>query len=319
MAGLTGGGAVWVGVPAGAVGAGFFLALLSGSPGAVILVYLAQLPLFAAGLWLGAGAAAISGLAASVLVGVAAGAIAAALFAALYAAPVAFLVRCSLLARQRDDGGTEWYPSGRLAAWLTGFGVAVAVAVIWMLGGPEGIRALLRDALNPALTRFGGPSEAERNAFVDFFATIMPGVAAASWMVMTISNGLLAQGVLARFGVNWRPSPDLAALSLPPWLPALWPVAAVLAVFAGAPRFLGVNLLIVLAVPLCLAGLAVVHALARRLSRPAVPLALFYVLTALLGWPLFLVAILGAVDAVLGLRRRWVPASTVGRKREWSN
>jgi hypothetical protein len=305
-------------VPAGAVGAGFFLALLSGSPGAVILVYLAQFPLFAAGLWLGAGTAVIAGLTGTAVVGVAGGAIAAALFAALYGAPAAFLVRCSLLARPRD-GGTEWYPSGRLAAWLTGFGVAVAIAVTWLLGGPEGIRALLREALNPALTRFGGPSAAERNAFVDFFATIMPGVAAASWMVMTISNGILAQGVLARFGANWRPSPDLAALSLPPWIPALWPVAAVLAIFAGAPRFLGVNLLIVLAVPFCLAGLAVVHALARRLSRPAVPLALFYVLTALLGWPLFLVAILGAVDAVLGLRRRWVPASAVGRKREWSN
>ena len=44
---------------------------------------------------------------------------------------------------------------------------------------------------------------------------VIPGIVAASWMIMLVANGALAQGVLARFGANWRPSPDLAGLGLP--------------------------------------------------------------------------------------------------------
>ena len=35
---------------------------------------------------------------------------------------------------------------------------------------------------------------------------IIPGVVAASWMVTTVANAALAQGLLVRFGANWRPS-----------------------------------------------------------------------------------------------------------------
>jgi hypothetical protein len=62
--------------------------------------------------------------------------------------------------------------------------------------------------------------------------------------------------------------------------------------------------MIVLAVPFCLAGLAVLHTVARRFSRPAIPLVTFYVLAGVFGWPLLLVALLGLLDSPLGLRRR---------------
>ena len=85
----------------GALGAALYLAVLTGSPGALILVYLAQLPLFAAGLWLGVAAAAAAALTASMVLLAAGGMVAAMLFAGLYAAPVVLLVRQALLARQR--------------------------------------------------------------------------------------------------------------------------------------------------------------------------------------------------------------------------
>lgn len=307
-------GTVALGLAAGALGAGCFLAMLSGSPGTVIFVYLAQLPLFAAGLWLGAGASMLAGLGATVLVMAIGGVVAASLFAALYAVPVALLARQALLARRQADGATEWYPPGLLAAWLTALGLATIAAVVVLLGGPDGIRALLHTALAPAVSHLAEENQAEGNSFVDFVAGIMPGIVAVSWMVMTLSNGVLAQGVLARFGAAWRPSPDLALLSLPLWVPALVPVAGAAAAFAGITRFLGVNVLIALGVPFCLAGLAVLHALARRLQRPALPLAVFYVLTGLLGWPLLLVAVLGIADSVLGLRRRWAVAPIMRRE-----
>jgi hypothetical protein len=73
----------------------------------------------------------------------------------------------------------------------------------------------------------------------------------------------------------------------------------------GTARFLGINVMIVLAVPFCLAGLAVLHTLARRFSRPAIPLVTFYVLAGVFGWPLLVVALLGLLDSSLGLRRRF--------------
>src|SRR5271167_1568085 len=267
-AGIAGTGALL-----GALGAALYLAVLTGSPGSLILVYLAQLPLFAAGLWLGVAAAATAAVTASVVLLAVGGIIAAALFAGLYAVPVVLLVRQALLARSGPEGAVEWYPPGLLTAWLTGLGlVALAVALL-LLGGPSGIAALLRESLAPAIDRFVDGSDASRDALTEELARVVPGVVAASWMVMTASTAMLAQGVLARFRVSWRPSPDLAALTLPTWVTAVFGVAATATAVGGAARFLGINVMIVLAIPFCLAGLAVLHTAVRRLQRPQIPLA----------------------------------------------
>ena len=106
-----------------------------------------------------------------------------------------------------------------------------------------------------------------RDALADRLALVFPGVVAASWMVMTATNAGLAQGVLARFGASWRPSPDLAALTLPLWLPVVLAFAAAATAFGGGAvcrRQCDDRA----GVPFCLAGLAVLHALARRLVAP---------------------------------------------------
>jgi Predicted membrane protein (DUF2232) len=306
--------ALGAGAALGALGAVLYLTVLTGSPGALILVYLAQLPLFAAGLWLGVGSAAAAAIAASGVLLAVGGLMAAALFAALYAVPVVLLVRQAWLARGGPDGALEWYPPGLLAAWLTGLGLVALAAAVLFLGGPSGIEALLHDTLAPTVDRFVDESGSSRAALTDLLALVAPGAIAASWMMMTMSNALLAQGVLARFGAGWRPSPDPAALSLPAWLSALLLAAAALSAFGGAARFFGVNVLIVLSIPFCLAGLAVLHTAARRLPRPHIPLVAFYVLAGLFGWPLLVVTALGVLDAPLGLRRRFAPPASIGGK-----
>ncbi len=67
----------------------------------MILVYLTQLPLFVAGLWLGVGASVLAGLAASLILLVASNPIAAAVFAGLNAVPVVLLVRQALVGAHR--------------------------------------------------------------------------------------------------------------------------------------------------------------------------------------------------------------------------
>ena len=294
-----------VSVVCGALAAGPYLLVLTGSTGSMILVYLAQLPLFAAGLWLGTGASASAGLVAALLVAGIGSLPAAALFGALNVVPVVLLVRQSLLARTGSGNAVEWYPPGLMTAWLTGLGLVAAAVTFVFFGGPQATQATLREALAPALDRHLGEITPELDGLLAFVGFILPGIIATSWMVMTVTNGSLAQGSLARFGASWRPSPDLAALGLPMWIPVLLAFASGATLLGGTVRFIGVNVLIVLAVPFCLAGLAVLHTVARRFPRPAVTLTTFYLLAGVLGWPLVLIALLGLLNSPLGLRRRF--------------
>lgn len=291
----------------GAAAALLYLAVALGSTGAAILVSLAQLPLFLAGLWLGLSGAAIASSSAVLVLFLAAEASDALLFAALDAAPAVLLTRQALLARRNEDGGLEWYPPGPLTAWLAGLALLGLGVAILGFGGPHAMQSLLRRMLDPALAQLSDAPAAERAAMARIIAAVVPGITAASWMVMTAINAMLAQGVLARFGANWRPSPDIAALALPFWLPLAAAAAAAAMFFGPAAQFVGINVLIALVVPFCLGGLALSHAVARRYPRPAVPLAIFYVLAGLFGWPFLVAAVIGLIDASLGLRRRLAP------------
>ena len=291
----------------GGLGACCYLAVLIGHAGALLLVYLTQLPLFVAGLWLGTGAAALAGASGVVILLAASDPFGAAGFAALNAAPVTLLVRQALLARRREDGALSWYPPGLLAAWLTALALAGMAAALLFYGGPHGLQATVRALAVRSLEQLSRRPLPDRERVAGAVALIIPGMLAASWMVMAVVNGALAQGVLARFGANWRPSPSIAALGLPIWIPVALGLAAAATLFGGGPRFVGINVMIALAVPFCLAGLAVVHAAARRLPNPAMALAAFYVMAALFGWPFLAVALLGLLESWLGLRHRLAP------------
>lgn len=298
-------GLVGAAVICGMLAAGPYVLVLTGSAGSMILIYLAQLPLFAAGLWLGTGACALAGLVAALVLAGTGSLLTAGVFAALNVFPVVVLIRQSLLARTAPGDVVEWYPPGLLAAWLTGLGLVAVAGMLVFLGGPQGMEGALREVLAPVFDRRAEEIAPEHNELLASIAFILPAIVATSWMVMTTTNGCLAQGLLARFGASWRPSPDLAALSLPAWISMVLAVAAAAILVGGTARFVGVNVMIVLAVPFCLAGLAVLHTMARRFPRPAVTLVTFYVLAAVFGWPLLVVALLGLLDSPLGLRRRF--------------
>ena len=288
----------------GVVAACLYLAVLLGSPGALILVYLTQLPLFLAGLWLGTGAAVMAGLSASAVVLGVGDLTAAALFAALNAGPVALLVRQALLARRDPADTLVWYPPGLLTGWLAILAMAGIGAALILMGGPSGLHARLAGTVGQALDRLTTRPVADRDAVAGAIAAVVPGAIALSWMVMAVVNATLAQGVLVRFGFNWRPSPDLARLSLPLWLPIALGVAAAATIVGGAARFVGLNIMIALFLPFCLAGLAVLHTAAGRLRHPAPVLIAFYAFSGVFGWPLLAVAVLGLLENWLGLRRR---------------
>src|SRR5260370_26380575 len=97
-------GTAAVAIACGSVGACLYLAATLGTPGGLVLVYMTQLPLFLAGLWLGTGAAALAGLTGACLLLAASGLWGAAIFAAVNAVPVGLIVRQALLARRGSEG-----------------------------------------------------------------------------------------------------------------------------------------------------------------------------------------------------------------------
>src|SRR5258708_2160019 len=278
-------GTAAIAIACGSLGGCLYLAATSGAPGGLVLVYMTQLPLFVAGLWLGAGAAALAGSTGALVLLAASDFLAAAVFAAVNAVPVALIVRRALLARSANDGTVVWYPPGLLTAWLTALALAGIAVALLLLGGPAGLQSVLQSVVGEVLDRLARRPVADRDQAAALVAMVIPGIVAASWMIMLVANAALAQGVLARFGANWRPSPDLAGLGLPLWVPVALGLAAAAVAFGGALRFIGINMLIALSVPFCLAGLAVLHAVARPMSHPALALVGFYMLAAGFGRP----------------------------------
>jgi hypothetical protein len=293
-----------IAVACGGVAGMLYLAVMLGTPSGLIFVYLTQLPLFIAGLWLGTGAAALAGLTGALVLLAASDLLGAAVFAGLNAVPVALLVRQALLARQDSGGTVVWYPLGLLTAWLTGFALAGIAAAILLLGGPDGLQSALKTVIGEVLDRLSRRPVPNRDQVAETVAMVIPGIVAASWMMMLVVNAALAQGLLARFGRNWRPSPDLAALGLPLWMPIVLGIAAAAILVGGSLSFVGINMMIAMSVPFCLAGLAVLHAAARRLTHPVLALISFYAVAAVFGWPFLAVAILGLLESWLGLRHR---------------
>lgn len=296
--------AIAIAVLAGLVSCALFLSLISGLPGVVGLAYFVQLPLMMVGLTLGPAASMIAAAGALITNGLIAGVVVALLYAVLQAVPALMVVRQSLLFRQ-SEAGVEWYPPGLILAQLAAMAaLGIAIAYLWMIGEPGGLPGAIEAFLAELMAQLGaGEGETDLGALV----FLVPGLVAASWLIMVVLNAVLAQALAVRLGRNRRPSPAIADLQLPGWL---WPLIGLTALLAwigdGAPGFLGRSALIVLLVPYLILGLAVIHAVARRWARPGLGLTAVYLAVIVLGWPVLVVVALGLVEDWAQLRRRFL-------------
>jgi len=288
---------------AGLLGGGLLLATLYGGPGALILGYLAPLPLFLAGLSLGATGAIIAGVVAAVLAGFAVGPVAAALYFVSFGLPAILLCRQALLSRQLPDGGTEWYPLGLLAVWLAGLAAAAFTLALLGFGlTGEGLLAAMRQLLADAGRYL--PMEIDAAA-ADQLSQYLPGVMAISWQVQVVINGALAQGLLLRFGRNLRPEADIARMSLPPLMLLAFAAAMALALTDGTLGMVGKTLAAIALVPYFLVGLGFIHRQVRSWQARGVVLVVFYGLILPLFWPVPLLVIgLGLFEHAGQWRRR---------------
>lgn len=303
----------WMTIATGGVISALLYALVTrGSLGGILLAYFCQLPLFVIGLSLGTTASVIAGAVAATGVIAVSGVLGAFVFILVNAAPVVFLVWQGLLTRPDENGNTEWYPPGLLAVGATLYGLGLlVVAWLWLsvsTGGiEESVRAYLGEVTSTILQ--GQPAEMQQ-ALIDNVALILPGTVALSWLVMLVINGVLGQGLVARFERNLRPSPDFAMLELPNWLTVLGVALVIGAILLpGTLGYFTKSAAFILALPFFLVGLSVIHVAARRISAGTLLLVLFYLLMLLFGWPAVFVAFFGLIEQRAGFRQKWAGAS----------
>jgi hypothetical protein len=290
----------------GAASGLLFLSLMSGSLAAMLLVNFTQLPLFLAGLMLGPKAAAIAGatgalgaLGASTFEG-------AVLFVVGYAAPTVLLSWQALRWRTDEAGTIWWYPPGYLIAWLVALALAaIAAGAVLTLGQPGGFEGAVRSLLAQQLNLLAGGESAHGAQMAVAMATLFPGVGAATWMVFTGANGALAHRLLVWWRKNRRPTPDMVEIGLPGWVAIALAASLAAALLApGTFGYIGQNALPVLGLAFFMAGLAVVHAAARRLGAPAPLLGAVYALALFVSPVTIAIAALGLIEQWAGLRRR---------------
>lgn len=292
---------------AGVASALFYATLLTGSFSAFFLAYLAQLPLFLIGLWMGFGGAAVAGATGFVALAAAGGLAFALLYGIANAAPAVAMSYLAQLNRPTPDGGTEWLSPGLMVGWLVGAAMAAfLVLVLVFIGQPGGAEGAIRSFVEATLQQLapGGLDAESLGATATMVARFFPGVVADSWMVMVIANAILAQGLLVRFGRNRRPSPSMADIELPGWLIGITAIAAVGSFLPGVAGFVGGNAILMAVLAYALAGLAVVHAYAARSPNRSLVLIATYAFLFIFGWPAVLIALLGAAEPWLNLRRR---------------
>ena len=281
-----------------------------GPLGAMMIAVLVTVPLFMAGLSMGA----LAGAAASA-VGIATalalhGAPVAGIFAMSFGIPVAILVRQALLSRN-DEGVVEWYPAGLLAATLTMIGLALAVAftvILPLLGVQDLAEAMLRGfAQNFAADTEGVTAEELLSQInLERILRMLPGMVAGFWMLALLAGGAMAQNILEKMGRNLRPSPDFAGIELPNWLAVVAAASMAAGMFVPGPiGAYAVSMAFAACFPFLIQGLALVHSFIKKIQGGTILLVIFYLLVFPTVWPATLIVLLGAVEQFAGFRQRW--------------
>lgn len=254
-------------VAGGLVAAVLSLWAMRGLPLGFAAFWLTPLPLFAAGLGFGPGAAAGAATLAAVIHAAVAGSLPMLVFLAAFAVPTVFIVATGFRGGRIEPG----LPLAILGLWPA---IVILGAAIGFAGSPGGLDGVLRQAVAQGLQRMGGNASMLP---VGDLARIMA-AAMGFWAAVSLSvNGAAAQSALTRWGLALAPTPRWSEVRLPGWYPALTGAAALAwLLLGGEGDAAALSILLVLLLPVFLQGIAAVHR--RSAGRPGRPfmLGVFY-------------------------------------------
>ena len=303
-----------IGLGGGLASALLFYSAARGSPlfGTLLLV-LTPLPSLLAGLgwgWLPAAAGAAAG---TLVMGVAVSVPFAAGYFLALGLPVAMIPYLAYLSRPQpqDASQREWYPAGRLLAAVSLYGGALPVLVLPLIGGSyEPLRPAMGELFRQLSTRapelgLKSLGDQQIEALSAFVVAALPGALAAYWTAIFTLNLYLSGRIARASGRLGRDWPDLPAMSYPPAL-ALLAALAIAASFApGTVGVAGTSFTGALLFAYLIAGLTLVHCIARGRGGSWVLLAVYASLLLFGPYMAVLLTMAGLLDPALKLKRRY--------------
>lgn len=297
-------------------GAGLVSALLFGvvatlSPLALLLSYLAPLPVLIAALGWNHRAGLIATAVGSVACGLLLTVPSAVVFGVAVGLPAWWLAYLTLLARPDEQGKPEWYPLGRLLVWT-----AVVSSLITIIGamalGPsyDDYRASLEEVIRTmaGMGAAGGEAGqavgADADEFVKLVSAAVPAVAAITFVFMMSFNLWLAGRTVLISGRLPRPWPSIPDTLMPRvTIPVFWAALLLGLVGDGWLGLAGLTVAGGLVAAFSLQGLAAIHAATRGRPARGLLLAVLYMSLLILSvWVLMIVAVFGM--AVVMMRKQ---------------
>lgn len=305
-----------IGAGAGLVSAALFASAAVSPSLAIILFYLAPLPLCLAGLGWGRSAVLVASLASTIILALTLGPVAAMIFAVVFAGPIAFLVHLLLLSRniapsqEKAAPSVEWYPLGRLVGWGAVVAGLLAGLFILLIGfDQEAYLQSIAGVLNsPALKELDPEGELFTPETIEqltgMIAKALPGMLAVTWLVIVLFDLWLAGIVVQASGRAIRPWPKLQDLELPNMFVAALAVTILMSFIPGVIGLIATGFAGALLFAYVLQGLAVIHACSRNVALRGVLLTAVYLGILIFGWVAIVVAIVGLGEPLFGLRAR---------------
>jgi hypothetical protein len=293
---------------------GLFASLASGSLVAILLFYLAPLPILIAGLGWSHWAALVAALCAGFGLAFTFGSFLLLAFLAGVGLPAWWLSYLALLARATEKptpDGLEWYPVGQLLLWAAVIGILTVVASIPYFGtDAQSFHETLRDGIEKALrlgigrNAGGADYDANRILNADVLATLAPPSLAALTTIIQVVNLWLAAHIVKFSGRLRRPWPDLSAITFPSLVPVILAAAIAGTFLSGFISIIAGIAAVSLMVACAFLGFAVLHVITRGMdSRPFV-LAGVYAVVIIFVWPALILSALGLADMALDMRGR---------------
>jgi len=288
------------------------MAFQGGSAMVLVFVYLAPVPILLVGLGRGPGSALIAAATGFVATGVFGGLLLAGMYGLVYALPAWILARYAVSQQQSpDDSGTSGgWPSVGVPLAVLALLAASIILLADINAGGVGLRGSLHAYMAEVISVLAPTADGDwRGKMINNILPLFPGAVGVSWVILTVVNAIIAQGILVRIGRNLRPSPAYAELQLPQWVS--WPLVLSAGAALSGPLlgmedlgYVGRNSAMVTAVPFFFLGLAVIHTLARRVAATTAVLVVVYLVVILSGWAALVVAGVGVTELWVGLRDR---------------
>ena len=301
------------GIGAGLVSALLTVVVVKETMLAVLLAMLAPLPILIVALgWnhrSGLVATLVGGLAIAAFTSSSVSAIG---FVAITGLRAWWLAYLALLGRPGADGTMEWYPIGRLLAWVaaTAALTIVATGVISAGGDYSAFQAKSRQISEAFVTLvFEAPEEGAeqaREALTESLARMTPALSAFGFTFFLGFYLWLAAKIVSASGRLPRPWSPLPELSMPRavlWTPIL---AFILIQFEGFAGALGYALFGALLMAFTVQGLAAIHERTQgKPGRGFILAGLYALLFLTQGVMVTALSLFGLADTIFGFRRRF--------------